>query len=88
MSNQNFFLGGLKAIERLENVPNPLIIYWIKHYANILKDKLQSTEFPKKLSQIEILEMNELYSFVKKNKTESTFGLLWTETGTQLLILK
>ena len=79
---------GLKVIERLENVPNPLIIYWIKHYANILKDKLQATEFPKKLSQIEILEMDELYSFVKKNKTESTFGLLWTETGTKLLILK
>ena len=79
---------GIKAIERLEGVPNPLIIYWIKHYAKILKAKLDATEFPKKLSQIEILEMDELYSFIKKRETESTFGLLWTETGIKLLILK
>ena len=79
---------GIKTIERLEGVPNPLIIYWIKHYADILKKKLNATEIPKKLSQIEILEMDELYSFVKKRETESTFGLLWTETGIKLLILK
>ena len=54
----------------------------------ILKAKLEATEFPQKLSQIEILEIDELYSFVKKNKTESIFGLLWTDTGTKLLILK
>ena len=79
---------GIKAIERLEGIPNPLIIYWIKHYADILKKKLDATEIPKKLSQIEILEMDVLYSFVKKRETESTFGLLWTETGIKLLILK
>ena len=56
----------IKAIERSEGVPNPLIIYWIKHYASILKSKLNVTEFPQKLSQIEILEIDELYSLVKK----------------------
>ena len=40
----------IKAIERPEGVPNPLIIYWIKHYASILKSKLNVTEFPQKLS--------------------------------------
>ncbi len=79
---------GIKVIEHLEDVPNPLITYWIKHYAKILKAKLEATEFPKKLSQIEILEMDELYSFVKKREIESTFGLLRTETGIKLLILK
>ncbi len=79
---------GIKAIERLEGVPNPLIIYWIKHYTDILRSILDTTEFPKQLSKIEILEMDELYSFVKKRETGSTFGLLWTETGIKLLILK
>ena len=78
----------IKAIERQEGVPNPLIIYWIKHYGDILKSKLEATNFPKRLSQIEILKMDELYSLVKNNKTESTFGLLWTETGIKTLILK
>ena len=79
---------GLKTIERLQGVPNPLIIYWIKHFTSFFKKKLESTEFPKKLSQLEILEIADLNSFVAKNKSDSNFGVLWTEKGIKLLILK
>ena len=39
-------------------------------------------------NDIEILEMDELFTYVKKNKIESRYGLLLIETGCVLLNLK
>ena len=39
-----------------------------------------------KLQNAQILEMDELFSYCKKNKKEYTFGLLLTET--EFLILR
>ena len=39
---------GIMSIERLEGVPNPLIIYWIRRFSNILKDKLKKVNVPQR----------------------------------------
>ena len=79
---------GIRAIERLEKVPNPLIIYWIRHFANILRKELRSVDIPDEVKNIEILELDELFTYVKKNSTKSMYGLLLIETETKLLMLK
>jgi transposase-like protein len=79
---------GIRSIERLEGVPNPLIIRWIRSSAVFISDLLKLTSQPEKLKDVEILEMDELYNFVKKNERESTYGLLRIGTKVGLLILK
>ena len=79
---------GIRSIERLENVSNPLIIYWIRHFSGILRKELQAAPLPNDVKDIEILELDELFTYCKKNSTKSMFGLLLTETETKLLTLK
>lgn len=79
---------GIRSIERLEGVSNALIIYWIRHYAEIIKHQMRSKPIPDKLENIEILEIDELFTFYKKRKGMPMSGLLWTETGVKLLIGK
>ena len=79
---------GIMALERLTGVPNPLIIKWIRNYAKILGELIAKATVSKKLENVEILEMDELFTYCKKNNTESMFGLLLTETETKFLILK
>ena len=43
---------------------------------------------PKKEENIQILEMDELYTYIKKNQIKSEFGLLSIGTGFVLLRLK
>ena len=79
---------GIRSIERLEGVHNTLIIQWIRNMSKLLKKKLDSTSIPEDVKDISILEIDELFSYCKKKKGGSIFGLLWTETGIKLLILK
>ncbi|MBR1648415.1 MAG: IS1 family transposase [Alphaproteobacteria bacterium] len=79
---------GIMSLERMYDVPNTLIIYWIRHYARMITEILNMAKVPDKVTDVEILEMDELYSYVKKNETKSMCGLLLTETETKFLILK
>ncbi len=79
---------GIRSIERLEGVPNPLIIRWIRNSAALISDLLKPSAPVEKLEDVEIMEMDELYSFIKKNGTESTYGQLRIGTKVGLLILR
>ena len=79
---------GIMSLERLFKVPNPLIIHWIRNYAKILSEIITKATIAKKIEDIEILEMDELYSFCKKKDTEYMCGLLLTEKETKFLILQ
>lgn len=79
---------GIRSIERLEDVPNPLIIKWIRKFSKILKAKLNEIEIPQDAKKIQIIELDELFSYCKKKLTKSTFGLLLIETEIRLLTLK
>lgn len=79
---------GFRAIERLENIPASLLVNWIRTFAKTLKEKLCLTQIPKDLKEIEILEIDELFTYYQKKVREPMCGLLWTETGIKLLILQ
>jgi len=56
---------GIRSIERFEGVPNPLIIRWIRNSASIISE-LSKSSSPKEIENVEILEFDELHSFIKK----------------------
>ena len=79
---------GIMSIERMEGVSNPLIIQWIRKFSRILRQKLNETIIPEDVRDIQILELDELFSYCKKNVTRSTYGLLLIGSGVKLLTLK
>ncbi len=79
---------GIRAISRVQNISAPLIVGWIRHFGQIIRDKLSSTRVPDECKDIEILEIDELFTYYQKKHKKPTFGLLWTETGIKLLILR
>jgi transposase-like protein len=80
---------GFRRISRLlkkilnVNVCYQLVIHWIKTSAKNIKD---NTETPK--TKIPLLELDELYTYVKKRQNRSEYGLLLIEMGYVLLDLK
>jgi transposase len=79
---------GIMSIERMEGVPNPLIIKWIRKFSKILRVRLNEAEIPEDAKKIEIIELDELFSYCQKKLTKSTFGLLLIESEVKLLTLK
>ena len=79
---------GIRSIERLEGVSNPLIIYWIRHFSSLIRKELNRIPIPSTPDKIEILEIDELFTYYKKRANEPMYGLLLTETGIKLLICK
>ena len=58
---------GIMSIERMEGVPNPLIIKWIRKFSKILRQKLNETPIPEDIKDIQIIELDELFSYCQKN---------------------
>jgi transposase len=79
---------GIMSIERMENVPNPLIIKWIRKFSKILRRRLNEAIIPQDARKIEIVELDELFSYCQKKLTKSTYGLLLIESEIKLLTLK
>ena len=79
---------GIMSIERMEGVPNPLIIKWIRKFSKILRSHLNEVKIPDDAKKIQIIELDELFSYCKKNLTKSMYGLLLIGTEIKLLTLK
>ena len=58
---------GIMALERIEGVPNPLIIKWIRNYSKILKELIAKTTVAETIKNSTILEMDEL--LLRRNKS-------------------
>ena len=78
---------GLRSIERNMGVSNVLLLYWIRRFGELVKQKLSQVQPTRRLEDIEIIEIDELHSYCKKNKTKFGFGLLLIALGGKLLIL-
>jgi transposase-like protein len=61
------------------------VIYWVKKMGKIVENRAEERHESK---DIKILELDELYTFIKKKQTKSEYGLLLTETGLIFLRLK
>lgn len=77
---------GLRSIERIENISASLLIHWIRGFSKLIREKLCTTPIPEESKDIEILEIDELFTYYQKKAKEPMCGLLWTETGIKLLI--
>ena len=62
---------GKTSIERILKVSNVLILNWIKNIGKNIERIINNNDIEKKKNKknINILEMDELYSYVKKMKT-------------------
>jgi transposase-like protein len=78
---------GLRSIERLENISTPLLIHWIRNFGKMIREKLCTTVVPHDAKEIEILEVDELFTYYQKKARKPIYGLLWTDQGIKLLIL-
>ena len=52
---------GIMALDRLEGVPNTLIIKWIKNYSKILKELIAKATVAETIKSATILEMDEIF---------------------------
>ena len=79
---------GLRSIERIEGISTPLIIKWIRGFSSMLRKELQEANIPDDTKNIDILELDELFTYCQKNFAKSTYGLLLIGTEIKLLQLK
>jgi len=79
---------GIRSISRLEGMSPPLIVHWIRQSSELIREKLAEARAVCEKSDIQILELDELFSYVQKNETGSISGLVWTESEARWLILK
>ena len=65
---------GIRAIERLENVSAPLLVYWFRGLGKKLEDHLNKGEVVEAEKEISVLEVDELFSCYQKKREEHMFG--------------
>jgi len=85
---------GIRAIARVlsicfnTKIYNNNIAHWIKNAGKILEEELKTRKQNKEPRKIEILEMDELFTYIKKRQKKSEYGLLLIGTEMKLVHLK
>ena len=62
---------GFRAIERVFNISNTLVLYWIKK----LEKRLEELQNKEKITEKEILEADELFTYVGRKKIKLRYEL-------------
>ena len=78
----------IRGIGRIKKVHNSVISTWIKKMGTVAKESFSEKLKDVQPQNISILEVDELFTYVKKKRTGSMFLLLSTEMGSELLIIK
>ena len=89
--------GGFRRIAEILNLPLSTVFSWVKKAGQIVDEIVKTRQ--EQAEEIEILEMDELFTYVKKSlggtkKPENLatptpeYGLLWIGTDLKLLRLK
>jgi transposase-like protein len=79
---------GIRAIARVKKVHNSVISVWIKKMGEIIKETFHDRINEITPKDISILEIDELFTYVKKKRIKRMYLVLLTETGSELLISK
>jgi transposase-like protein len=79
---------GIRSISRNEGISTPLIIKWLRGFSKILRTKMNEINIPEDAKEIQILELDELFTYCQKKLPKSTYGLLLIESEIRLLTLK
>ena len=77
---------GLRRISAIINIPLTTVFSWVKMAGQIVDKMVKDKKHEKE--KIEILEMDELYTYIKKKKTKYEYGLLLIGTDSKMLHLK
>jgi transposase-like protein len=80
--------GGIRAIGKAKGIHHSVISYWIKKAGIIMKEAFIEKMEKVQEKNIQILEVDELFTYVKKRPIKSIYLLLSTECETELLISK
>ena len=76
---------GIRKIALFIGCSPALVVYWIKQFAHRLSDRLKEASEVVKDDMPDIIELDELYTYVKKSQTEQSYGLLILEGRSVLL---
>ena len=63
---------GFRQIERIMSISNVTVLYWVRDLAKKLKEYVKQNKKPQ---QVDILELDELYTYVKKSPMMFGSGL-------------
>lgn len=77
---------GIRRIGAILNIPFQYVSNWVLDAGQKIEQMVK--EQPKESRNISILEMDELYTYVKKRQEKSEFGLLLIGTEMKLLRIK
>ena len=78
---------GIRKTARFLNVSPPAVLKWIRSMSKILAKKLQQSaeKIETESSLPDVIEMDEIYTFVKKNLRDNQYGLLILDDKVVLL---
>lgn len=79
---------GIRAIARVKGVHNSVISVWIKQIGEVIKSVFYEKINEVQPKDISILELDELFTYVKKKRIRRIYLVLSTETRSELLISK
>ena len=80
---------GVRASARFLGCSHPLLLRWIKKLAQIVREELISaTNNLEENTLPDVIEMDEIYTRVKKGETKYPFGLLILDNEVKLLPIK
>ena len=75
---------GLRAIGRVLGIPYQLVARWVEHAGEIVEQEILKLQAEPR--NIAILEMDELYTYIKKNSSKYEYG--WLLIGTEARLLR
>ncbi len=73
---------GFRAIERLTQIPHTTVIYWVK----TLGEQIERMK-PEVTEQVMTVELDEMWHFIQKKRTNAGCGLHGTEKGSVVVAL-
>jgi hypothetical protein len=79
---------GHRSIGRILGIPYQYVAKWLKKYADIVAGKLKKEADQTAKTPTPIVELDELWTYVKKKPHTLGYGLLWIGSEVKLLILK
>ena len=79
---------GIRAIAEVEGVSPAIVLSWVRSFGKLLEKHLRQVQLPKDAKNIQILELEEMFSFVEKKLEKSIYGLLLIGSEIRLLTLK
>ena len=74
---------GIRAIGRVLKISFQLVHSWIKKAGSMVENEIE--RMPRESKEIEVLEMDELYTYIQKKSGKYEYGLLLIGTEMKLL---